>query len=92
MSEIEVKHLIARGCHIRFIMANLKEFFIKQPYPIELRKITWTYGAGAKKFGGIKLILSELEAEGFLITDTIETAKGLLKTVMLTEFIQRKIS
>ena len=66
MSEKDLKYLIARGCHIRNIMQKLRQWFIQNPYPIELRKIAYTYGAGAKKFGGINMIIGELEAEGSL--------------------------
>lgn len=91
MDSQDVKFLIARGSHIRTIMTKLRQWFIQNPYPIELRKIAYTYGAGAKKFGGINQILMELEAEGFLETNTIETAHGLIQTVILCEFKQRKV-
>jgi hypothetical protein len=68
------------------MLNTLRQWFIKNPYPIELRKITYTFGAGSKKYGGIKSILSELEAEGLLETNIVETANGLLQTVILTEF------
>lgn len=86
MNQKEKEELVKRGIHIQTIVTKLRQWFIKNPYPIELRKVAYTYGAGAKKFGGINQILSELEAEGIIKINMIETAHGIIQTVMLTEF------
>ena len=90
--DVQLKYLVARGLHIKGILNNLRVWFIKNPYPIELRKIAYTYGAGAKKYGGINQILNELEAEGLLEVNMIETKLGLLKTVILSEFKKGEIA
>jgi hypothetical protein len=87
----DLKYLIKRGEHIRGILVKLRQWFIKNPYPIEYRKIAYTYGAGAKKYGGINSIVAELEAEGLIEMSTIETAHGLVQTFILTEFQKGRI-
>lgn len=86
----DLEYLKSRGRHIQGILNKLKVWFTKNPYPIELRKVAYTYAAGAKKFGGIMEILSELEADGILRIDMIETKNGLVQTLMLTGYEKRR--